>query len=248
MAGRTKSGAAERKTARKNDPERTRQDILEVATEEFATHGLSGARVDAIAERTRTSKRMIYYYFGGKEGLYHAVLEKAYADIRTAEAALHLEDLPPEEAMRRLAEFTFDYDEAHPDFIRLVSIENIHRAEHLAHTASIRSTNLGIVQTIAAILERGRKDGVFRAGIDPVDLHMLISAFCFFRVSNRHTFGTIFRRDLSEPGLREKHRRMIGDAVIRLLQGEAEAAVAPAAAASPARARRSAGSSGRRPA
>ncbi len=246
MAGRTKSGAAERKTARKNDPERTRQDILEVATEEFATHGLSGARVDAIAERTRTSKRMIYYYFGGKEGLYHAVLEKAYADIRTAEADLHLEDLAPEEAMRRLAEFTFDYDEAHPDFIRLVSIENIHRAEHLAHTASIRSTNLGIVQTIAGILERGRKAGVFRAGIDPVDLHMLISAFCFFRVSNRHTFGTIFRRDLSEPALREKHRRMIGDAVIRLLQGEAEAAVAPAA--TPARARRSAGSSARNPA
>ncbi|MBW8725750.1 MAG: TetR/AcrR family transcriptional regulator [Inquilinus limosus] len=209
MAGRTKSGAAERKTARKNDPERTRQDILEVATEEFATHG-----------------------------------EKAYADIRTAEAALHLEDLAPEEAMRRLAEFTFDYDEAHPDFIRLVSIENIHRAEHLAHTASIRSTNLGIVQTIAAILDRGRKAGVFRAEIDPVDLHMLISAFCFFRVSNRHTFGTIFRRDLSEPALREKHRRMIGDAVIRLLQGGA--AVAPAA--TPARAKRSAGSSARNPA
>lgn len=246
MAGRTRSGAAERKTARKNDPERTKENILEVATEEFASHGLSGARVDAIAERTRTSKRMIYYYFGGKEGLYQAVLEKAYADIRTAEAALHLEDLAPEEAMRRLAEFTFDYDEAHPDFIRLVSIENIHRAEHLVHTASIRSTNLGIVQTIAAILERGQAAGVFRAGIDPVDLHMLISAFCFFRVSNRHTFGTIFRRDLSEPGLRETHRRMIGDAVIRLLQGEAEAAVAPAA--SPARARRSAGPSGPRPA
>lgn len=238
MAGRTKSGAVERKTARKNDPERTRQDILEVATEEFATHGLSGARVDAIAERTRTSKRMIYYYFGGKEGLYHAVLEKAYADIRAAEAELHLEDLPPDEAMRRLAEFTFDYDEAHPDFIRLVSIENIHRAEHLAHTGSIRSTNLGIVQTIAAILERGRKDGVFRAEIDPVDLHMLISAFCFFRVSNRHTFGTIFRRDLSEPALREKHRRMIGDAVIRLLQGEAEAAELPQSVVSDTHARR----------
>lgn len=245
MAGRTKSGTAERKTARKNDPERTREDILEVATEEFATYGLSGARVDAIAERTRTSKRMIYYYFGGKEGLYHAVLEKAYADIRTAEAALHLEDLAPEEAMRRLVEFTFDYDEAHPDFIRLVSIENIHRAEHLAHTASIRSTNLGIVQTIAAILERGRKDGVFRAEIDPVDLHMLISAFCFFRVSNRHTFGTIFRRDLSEPAQRDKHRRMIGDAVIRLLQGGAEA---PARAATSARVRRSAGPSGPNPA
>ena len=215
-----------RTNGRIRDAARTQAEILDVATQEFARAGYDGARVDEIAARTRTTKRMIYYYFGGKEQLFTAVLERAYSVIREAEQQLDVEHLDPVAAIRRLAELTFDHHEQHPDFIRLVSIENIHRAEHLPHTASIRSTNLGIVQTIAGILERGRKDGVFRAEIDPVDLHMLISAFCFFRVSNRHTFGTIFRRDLSEPGLRETHRRMIGDAVIRLLQGEAEAAVA----------------------
>jgi AcrR family transcriptional regulator len=206
--------------SRKNDPERTRSDILAVATEEFATHGLSGARVDEIALRTKTSKRMIYYYFGSKEGLYLAVLEKAYSDIRAIESGLHLEDMAPEAAVRRLVEFTFDYQDKNPDFIRLVSIENIHQAEHVARSASIRSLNLSIVETIRAILQRGREQGVFRAEVDPVDLHLLISAFCFFRVSNRHTFGAIFGRDLTAPELRERHKRMIADAVVRYLKGD----------------------------
>ncbi|MEK0084621.1 TetR family transcriptional regulator [Geminicoccaceae bacterium SYSU G07066] len=206
--------------SRKNDPERTKSDILAVATEEFAAHGLSGARVDEIALRTKTSKRMIYYYFGSKEGLYLAVLEKAYRDIRAIESSLHLEDMAPEAAIRRLVEFTFDYQDANPDFIRLVSIENIHNAEHVARSASIRSLNVSVIETIRAILQRGREQGVFRVEIDPIDLHMLISAFCFFRVSNRHTFGAIFGRDLSAPELRARHKRMIGDAIIRLLKGD----------------------------
>jgi AcrR family transcriptional regulator len=205
---------------RRNDPERTKQDILAVATEEFATHGLSGARVDAIAARTRTTKRAIYYYFGSKEGLYVAVLEKAYGDIRAIEGDLHLEDLDPEQAIRRLAEFTFDYQEANPDFIRLVSIENIHHAEHIAESESIRNLNIAIIETIAVILERGKQQGLFRAEVEPVDLHMLISSFCFFRVSNRYTFGAIFRQDLSAPDIRDKHKRMLGDAVIRYLRGD----------------------------
>ena len=118
--------------SRRNDPERTRQDILAVATKEFADHGLTGARVDAIAARTRTTKRAIYYYFGSKEGLYVAVLEKAYGDIRRVEADMHLEDLEPEAAIRKLIDFTINYHEENPDFARLVSIENIHRAEYLS--------------------------------------------------------------------------------------------------------------------
>ena len=214
--GRADKAAA---SSRKNDPENTKQDILAVATEEFATHGLSGARVDAIAERTRTTKRMIYYYFGSKEGLYMAVLEKAYGDIRAVEADLHLENLDPEAAIRRLIDFTFDYDEGNPDFIRLVSIENIHHARYIAQSKAIRNLNVAVIDTIAGILDRGRQQGVFRADVDPVDLHMLMSSFCFFRVSNRHTFGTIFRQDLGAPEIREKHRRMIGDAVVRYLKG-----------------------------
>jgi AcrR family transcriptional regulator len=205
--------------SRRNDPERTKQDILAVATKEFADHGLSGARVDAIAARTRTTKRAIYYYFGSKEGLYIAVLEKAYGDIRAVEAGMHLEDLEPEAAIRKLIDFTITYHEENPDFSRLVSIENIHRAEHLAGSESIHNLNVAIIRTIEDIVRRGREKGIFRTDADPVDLHMLISAFCFFRVSNRYTFGAIFNQDFSEPGNLEKHKRMIGDAVLSWLKG-----------------------------
>jgi AcrR family transcriptional regulator len=202
----------------KGDAERSREDILAIATEEFAVNGLSGARVDQIAERTRTSKRMIYYYYGDKEGLYQAVLEKAYSDIRTLEESSHLPDLKPREAMRRLIELTFDYDETHPQFISLVSVENIHQARHLAKLKTIKDMNASVIRTLADILERGRKEGVFRSDLSPVDVHLLISAFCFFRVSNRHTFGAIFDKDLSDPKLRKRHKKMIVEAVERLLE------------------------------
>jgi AcrR family transcriptional regulator len=205
--------------SRRNDPERTKRDILAVATKEFADHGLTGARVDAIAARTKTTKRAIYYYFGSKEGLYVAVLEKAYGDIRAVEAGMHLEGLEPEAAIRKLIDFTITYHEENPDFSRLVSIENIHRAEHLAGSESIHNLNVAIIRTIEDIVRRGREMGIFRTDADPVDLHMLISAFCFFRVSNRYTFGAIFNQDFSEPGNLEKHKQMIGDAVLSWLKG-----------------------------
>lgn len=198
--------------------EQTRSDILRVACEEFAANGLSGARVDAIAARTRTSKRMIYYHFGSKEGLYLAVLEDAYAAIRKVEDELKLAELDPVEAMRRLIDFTFDYDEAHPAFIRLVTIENIHRAEHMRQSTSLSRLNVSVISTIETILTRGKTSGVFNRAVDPIDLHMLISSFCFFRVSNRHTFGTIFGRDLAEPTARARQKSLLQDAVLALLR------------------------------
>jgi AcrR family transcriptional regulator len=200
--------------SRKNNPEKTREDILAVATEEFAAFGLSGGRVDAIAEKTRTSKRMIYYYFGSKEDLYLAVLEKAYRKIRSLEADLELAGMPPMQALRTLITTTFDHDENNPEFVRLVSIENIHHATHMKRSSEIGDLNISVIRTIADILERGRKDGVFRREVDPIDLHMLISAFCFFRVSNRYTFGTIFHRDVSAPEYYNRHKAMIADAVL----------------------------------
>lgn len=203
--------------ARKPDAERTRRDILAVARQEFAENGLSGARVDAIAERTRTTKRMIYYYFGSKEGLYLAVLEQVYEDIRAVERELDLDLLPPDEAVRRMIEFTFDYQEAHPDFIRLVCIENIHHGRYLAQSETLRRANLSVIETLDRILRRGRAAGIFANDIEPLDLHMMISAFCFFRVSNRYTFGTLFGCDLTATATRDKHRRMIGDAILGVL-------------------------------
>jgi AcrR family transcriptional regulator len=214
----TKKTAVQEEAPTQRDAERSMQDILAVATEEFAFNGLSGARVDQIAERTRTSKRMIYYYFNGKEGLYQAVLEKAYLDIRSLEERSQLLDMEPLEAMRKLIELTFDYDETHPQFISLVSVENIHQAKHMQNLQSIKDVNASIIRTLTTILERGRKEGIFRGDVDPVDVHMLISAFCFFRVSNRHTFGAIFDRDLSEPKLRKRHKKLITDTIERMLE------------------------------
>ncbi len=189
-----------------------------MARREFAEHGLSGGRVDAIAAQMRTTKRMIYYYFGSKEGLYQAVLEQVYGDIRNIEQELDLDSLEPADAIKRMVTFTFDYEEAHPDFIRLVSIENIHNGTYVARSKKIRGQNATVIATLGRVLARGRRSGVFRADITATDLHMLISAFCFFRISNRHTFGTLFGCDLTAPGVRTKHKRLITDAILRMLE------------------------------
>ncbi|MCX7660543.1 MULTISPECIES: TetR/AcrR family transcriptional regulator [Caldimonas] len=212
---RTRKAAAAPRT---NDPERTMQDILEVATREFAAKGLTGARIDEIAELTRTSKRMIYYYFGSKEGLYVAVLEEAYRRIRQIEGELHLEDLPPEEALRTLVAFTFDYQNANPDFIRLVMNENIHRGEFLAQSQTIQQLNVPAIDAVRAVYERGRAAGVFRDDLDPVDLHMSISALCFFNVSNRYTFSLIFKRDMASPEALAARRASIVDLIVRYVR------------------------------
>ena len=201
-----------------NDAERTKADILAVATEEFATYGLSGARVDAIAERTRTSKRMIYYYFKGKEGLYRAVLEKAYSEIRSLDTQVGIEDSEPVEAIRKIIETTFDYDETHPFFISLVAAENVQRGRNLAKLKSIKPRNAVVLQVLSAILARGAREGVFRDDVSALDLHLLISSFCVFRVSNRFTFSTIFDCELSDPQVRTRHKKMFMEAVLRYLE------------------------------
>ena len=196
------------------DADRTRAEILAVATREFADKGYDGARVDEIAAKTSTTKRMLYYYFGGKEQLYVAVLEHAYAGIRALEGKLDVEHLDPIDAIRQLAELTFDHHEAHPDFIRLVSIENIHRAEHIARSAELSGLATPALDVLTRILERGRTDGRFRADVDPLDIHMMISAFCVFRTANRHTFNAIFQRDMLDPKRRRHYRTMLGDLVL----------------------------------
>ncbi|WP_198414773.1 TetR/AcrR family transcriptional regulator [Piscinibacter terrae] len=203
---------------RTNDPERTMADILTVATAEFADKGLSGARIDEIAEATRTSKRMLYYYFGSKEGLYLAVLEDAYRRIREIETGLHLEDLPPEDALRKLVAFTFDYQHEHEDFIRLVMNENIHRGEFLAQSKTIQTLNAPAVTAVQQVYERGVKARVFRKDIDPIDLHMTISALCFFSVANRHTFGLIFKRDMQSPKALRDRRDSIVETIVRFVR------------------------------
>src|SRR5689334_15988134 len=181
--------AAPREPTRTNDPERTQANILEVAAVEFGEKGLAGARIDEIAAATQTSKRMIYYYFGSKEGLYLAVLEESYKKVRDIEAELHLQDLEPEQALRRLVAFTFDHHLNHENYIRLVMSENINRGQYLAQSQRIQELNVPAIAAIKHLYDRGVKTGVFRKGLDPVDIHASISALSFFNVSNQHTFG-----------------------------------------------------------
>jgi AcrR family transcriptional regulator len=202
---------------RARDPERTRSEILEVATHEFADKGYTGARVDEIAAKTRTTKRMLYYYFGSKEQLYVAVLESAYIGIRSIEQELDVDHLDPAEAIRKLAGLTFDHHESHPDFIRLVSIENIHGAEYLARSSMLRGLATPAVDVLGRILACGRASGTFRDDVDPLDVHMMISAFCVFRTANRHTFKAIFDRDMLDPARREHYRSMLGEMVFEYL-------------------------------
>lgn len=180
-------------TSRTNDPERTMAEILNVATTEFADKGLAGARIDEIAAATRTSKRMIYYYFGSKEGLYVAVLEAAYGRMRQIETNLHLNDLEPEDALRRLVEFTYDHHQGNEQFIRLVMSENVQRGEYLAQSKEIQKLNGSALQTIQDLYNRGLKKGVFKKNLTPIEIHSAISALTFFNVSNQHTFGLIFK-------------------------------------------------------
>jgi AcrR family transcriptional regulator len=181
------------------DPERTRAMILAAATEEFMRRGLDGARVDAIAARAGTNKRMLYHYFGDKEGLYLAVLEEVYAGIRSAERSLDLTHRAPAEGLRELALFTWRYFLDHPEFLSLLATENLHGARHLRRSTRVLEMHSTLQSELADVLRRGAAEGTFRPGIDPVEVYITIAALGFFYLSNRHTLSTIFDRDLTAP-------------------------------------------------
>jgi TetR/AcrR family transcriptional regulator len=210
-------GKAASHERRQRDPERTKLEILAVATQEFADRGFAGARVDEIAAQTRTTKRMIYYYFGSKELLYIAALEKAYEAIRITEQSVDIDNLDPVAAVRKLAELTFDRHEANPNFSRLVSHENMQRAKFITAGGGFPGLDRRVIKMLQQSLEQGRLEGVFRRDIDVFDVHMLISSFCFFRINNQYTFLASFGRNLVEPGRRAMYRQMIGDVVVQYL-------------------------------
>ncbi|MCG5240903.1 TetR family transcriptional regulator [Azospirillum doebereinerae] len=182
------------------DPEGTRARILAAATEEFARHGLGGARVDRIAEAAGTNKRMLYYHVGNKESLYLAVLEGAYEHIRVTERTLSLETLSPPDAIARLIGFTWQYFIDHPEFMALLNIENLHRAELLRGSDKVPSMHSPFVRMIGDVLARGVEQGIFRTGVDAVQLYISIAGLSYFYLSNVHTLSVIFGRDLmAEP-------------------------------------------------
>ena len=212
---------------RPRDAVATRRAIVDAAIAEFAEKGLAGARVDEIAARTATTKAMIYYYFGSKQALWVAAIEEAYGAIRDAEAALDLDALPAAEALTRLVEATFDVHAAHPEYVRLISVENIHRARHVPGSDAIARRNAAVIQTVSRLLARGVAEGAFRDGVDPLRLHLMINAFCFYRVSNRHTLAAIFGRDGSDDAVAAADRAALVDAAHRLLAPGTQIPLAP---------------------
>lgn len=191
--------SARRRTRTARDPEQTRARILAAARAEFARAGLDGARVDRIAEQAGANKRMLYYYFGSKDDLFLAVLEATYEHIRDAEKALHLTEVEPATAIERLVRFTWTYYLENPEFLTLLNTENLHRASHLKRSAKVRSMHSPFVSMIGEILDRGARSGVFRSGVDPVQLYISIAAEGYFYLSNCHTLSRIFGRDLMAP-------------------------------------------------
>jgi len=194
---RARRPAAERTGQR--DPERTRAAILEAATKEFAENGMGGARVDAIAERAGTNKRMLYHYFGDKEQLYLRVLEEAYVGIRTAERALHIGDRSPEEGIGELALFTWRYFLKHPEFLSLLGTENLHRARWLRQSVRLKELHSHLIGELSDVLEKGKTQGVFVEHADPLHVYLTIASLGYFYLSNQYTLSTIFGRELIEP-------------------------------------------------
>ncbi|MBE1515822.1 TetR/AcrR family transcriptional regulator [Nesterenkonia halotolerans] len=199
---------------RQRDAVRTRAEVLAVATEVFADDGYSGARIDEIARRTRTTKRMIYYYFGGKEQLYMAVLDNAYRGIRKAEQTLQVDEMNPIDALRELAELTYEHHLRNSAFIRLVSIENIHRGKYIRKLESLSDLGQPAVTILDGIIAQGKKQGAFREEVNALDLHLLISSYCVFQIANRYTFSYLFDPDFTTQPRQDRMRGFIGDVVV----------------------------------
>ena len=198
-------------------PEANRARILKAAIDEFASRGFKGASMDAIASRTHTTRAMINYYFGGKEQVYLAVLEQVYAEIREAEGELDLEHLPPLDAIRRIVEFTYQYYLAHQYFVRIVVAENQARGRHFRKSKAMRTLNRPIIDRLARVIERGQAEGLFRGGVDPVEIHKSIAALGMFNVTNQFTFGAIFQREMGGKGDVPSRRRTVADIIMSWL-------------------------------
>ena len=202
------------------DPEANRARILEAAIDEFAARGFKGASMGAIAARTHTTRALINYYFGAKEGLYIAVLEQVYGEIREAEASLDLEHLDPLAAIRRIVDFTYQYYLEHEGFVHIVVAENQARGRHLKKSKAMRTLNRPIIDRLGEVIARGQREGRFRRDVDPVEIHKAIAALGMFNVTNRYTFGAIFQRDMGRKGDVARRRRIVADIIVSYLTKE----------------------------
>jgi AcrR family transcriptional regulator len=215
---RTEAGARTAAMRKPKAPAANRAGIVAAALDEFAARGFKGASMDAIAARTHTTRALINYYFGSKEKLYIAALEQVYSEIRDAEGGLDLDHLAPEAAVRRIVEFTYTYYVEHEGFVRLVVAENQARGRHLRKSRAMRTLNRPIIVRLADVIARGQKVGLFRAQIDPVEVHKAIAALGMFNVTNQYTFGAIFQREMGAKGDLAARREMVTEVILSYLK------------------------------
>jgi TetR/AcrR family transcriptional regulator len=206
------------KTPQRRNPAATRQKLLAAARREFAASGLAGARVDEIAARAGVNKQLVYHYFGDKDALYLAVLEWVYEEIRTQERKLNLEGLPPERAIRKLIESSFDHLAAHPDFIVLLNDENRGGARHVRGSRRLEAMHSPLVSMVDTILKQGVGAGTFRRGVDPVHLYISIAGLSYFFFSNTPTLSAIFGTDLRSAAAKRARRKHVVDLVMQALR------------------------------
>lgn len=190
---------------RRRDRDATRGRVLQAAIAEFSSHGFDGARGERIAERARCSERMLYYYFGSKEGLFREALESVYAALRDAERSLRLDELPALEALESFCRFVWRYYAEHPEFLSLLNTENLHRARHLKKSSRLPELVSPVVGMLDELLQRGSSQRVFRTGLDPVGLYLAIASLGYFVLSNRHTLSTVLGHDVGKPTYLEQH-------------------------------------------
>lgn len=212
MKKTAKSGA--KRPAQKPRPrgkaskEEVREAILTAAVGEFFEHGFGGARVDAIAQRSKINKRFLYAYVGNKEAIWLAALQRVYGTMRAGERELNLENLAPDEGMRQLIHFNFWFHVEHPEFISMLNDENRQKARNLRRSTKTQKMYSHLLGLIEGLLHRGEAAGLFRKGVDPMQLYISIAALSYFYCSNQHTLSVIFGHDLStrrEIARREEH-------------------------------------------
>jgi AcrR family transcriptional regulator len=217
-SGEVRAAAKPQRAKRLRDPVQTQAKILAAAKAEFAKVGLGGARIESIAEKAGVNKRMIYEYFKGKEELFQTVLEEMWMDIRTEEKKLALDHLPPDEAIRKLMTFTWEYYLKHPEFMSLVNSENLHRARHVKKSRRFMDLHRGFIDMLQQILDRGVESGDFRPGIDASQLHLTLAAIGYYYLTNRFTGEVIFGFDFVSKEALQKRLEFNIETVFSLLR------------------------------
>lgn len=206
----------------RRDPVQTRRNILDAAIQEFSAHGFQGGRTDRIALGAGVGKRMIFHYFVSKDGLFAAVLEETYSKIRQAEAGLELRNRSPEEAIAVLVGFSFDWFIDHPEFVPILNEENLHRGRHLSTSRRAAVMTMPLVDQLHSILKLGEEQGVFRKGVDPVDLYISIAGISYFYFSNQHTLGSIFDQDFMNTERINMRRQHVIELILGFLTSKTE--------------------------